>query len=151
MRENDSRLRSSLFVPMRLRVPLPKHLRYHSPRFQLPFMCCPWLVLESCEVWLKPYWVNVSVPHHTIKMSGNVSGKMLGTQIAQWLQAALRAWAGWFENFKRKPLMKWWNKRTEATSRRIDWLVLWLAQMGAPSTVGQWILITGSEQGFGFL
>lgn len=55
---------------------LRKGLHYHSSRFPTSFMCCPWLVLESCEVWLKLAGEFMfPVPHHTMKMSKCLKGE----------------------------------------------------------------------------
>lgn len=117
---------------------LPKCLYYHSPPFPTSFMCCPWLVLESCEVWLKLAGeLMFPVLHHTIKML-----KCLKVEDAQYPNLlvttdSLKNLTGLFENFKRKHLL---TEQSRKPGPRQEGSRLWLAlhgysDGGAPSAV----------------
>lgn len=55
---------------------------------------------------------------------------MLSTQIARWLQTALRTWARLLEKYKRKHLVKWWNRKPRPCQEGSDYdLCPWAAQM----------------------
>lgn len=120
---------------------LPKRLHYHCPWFPTSFMCCPWLVLESCEVWLKLAGELIfPVPYHTIKMSKCLKGE--GAQHPDCLVTAhcLKNWAGLFENFKKKWLMKWWIREPRPCQEMKWWhalgLLRWRCSVSSAGAAG---------------
>lgn len=91
---------------------LLKGLHDHSSRFPTSFMCCPWLVLESCEVWLKLAGeLMFPVPHHTIKRSKCLKGEDAPSPDRSVTADGLKNLGRLLEKGKRKCVVKRWDRK----------------------------------------